>query len=308
MIGAFKTTPNMTCEQSWFSSIGDYVKCTDALKAQGIHVQPSRQEEQYLLTIDFNNPTHIATVLTLLVLLIHPCWLLIKKWKGFVPNVPAAGLLCCMGILVPNVLTLFYVASRVDLNYLKAHYDHLGHPPLYGDVPPLFPVLYSWLLWACIELVVFVIFDPYNKKWYQMTYMYLQVIDRFLCIFYWQNLTCLCRILSSNVTSILTALVYSENGLVKNALDIGYYIFNIIHMMVYWWKGSTGHSSPTETTTSSWFVIPSGYQAFAIYQIGVLAIELVLLMFIIRNYNNKTTTINNNSKPIIIEEQEQKQD
>lgn len=287
----FKTTQNATCEQSWFSSIGDYVKCTDALKANGVNMKPPRPDEIYLLDIDLNNTTHVAAILTLCVLLIHPVMLIANKWKSLEPGKPVIGIMLLgLGVFLPNTLVLVYVAAKVDLNYLKAHYEHIGHPPLYGDMPPLNAILNGWIISACFELIVIVLFGDRDDKW-RIIAANVNVIDRFLCVFYWQNLTCLCRILTGVIANVTKIVVFPGNHTARMYVTSGYYVFNIIHMAIYIWRGVTNTINTTEVVTTSWFVIPSAYQQFAVYQMCMLVIEWIL-SFITYRYQTSLININ----------------
>lgn len=293
----------LSCENQGFSSIAEYVQCTDMLRDArgGAPPVPPKPEEVYLLNIDFHDQSTIIAIITILVLSIHPLSLIAKQWKSLVPRAPFIGICAAIVILLPNVTALFYIATNVDYNYLKAHYDHLGHPPLYGDVPPLTPILYGWLCTSCFELIMVVAFMD-NKTHPQLLYVYLNVIDAYLSVFYWQNLTCLGRILTGLITRIIAILVCPiDNSTAKVYINSGYYIFNIVHMLMYIWRGVTNHNNPSEVTTTSWFVVPSEYQRFAIYQVCMLLLQWIVTFIIYYNQikQQKKPTIQNETETII---------
>jgi len=274
---------------------------------------PPKPEEVYLVDIDFNSQTTWIAIATLAVLLIHPLMLIGRRWKSLIPDVPFVGIMCGLFVLVPNSLVLVYIATRVDFNYLKAHYEHLGHPPLYGEFPPLTVILYGWLGSACLELTL-VILARYSTRlgasstWHLVS-MYVHVMDRYCCIFYWKNLTCLCRIVTGIVCNTIKMIICPDDYTKQIYLSSAYYVFNIIHMVIYVWKGKTNRSSPTETATTSWFVTPDWYQQFAIFQVFMLVLEWILAL-ITYHYKTKTKqtnpiTINTTaSSPVIQEKQD----
>ena len=189
----------------------------------------------------------------------------------------------------------------MDFNYLKAHYEHLGHPPLYGDFPPLTILMYGWLGSACAELLICAI-GRYNNKassWDTIE-MYVHVIDRFVCIFYWQNLTCLARFLTGTISNILAIIVCPGNNTGELYINSSYYVFNIIHMLIYIWRGKTNSISTTEAVTTSWFVIPNGYQQFAIFQLCMLVLEWILSFITYHRVQQQQESNKKQSKPITI--------
>lgn len=213
------------------------------------------------------------------------------------------GTICTLFRLLNLSVIVLYIACNTEWNgYWKHHVHHLGHPPLYGTYKPMEPILYLWLYMGCVDLLfVSMIFIYYNYYYYYyytsnhnnnnsyfiftLVSTYLTLIERAITVLYFHNLTCASRLF----TYILFDII--ENFHVPKRTYPSILIYNFmfqflpvsIHMIVYLVLRVLGNSvSLLQTTTSHWFEIPTDYQWFALYQLCMVWLQMMVGWWILK--------------------------
>jgi hypothetical protein len=206
---------------------------------------------------------------------------------------------------------LVYLLYRTHIDtpfYCHTYVSQLGHPPLFGDENmAIQDAMFAWVVCAVVEMICSPFLD--NER---VTLARLSLIERSVTVFWWNNPTCMSRIVSDAVVSLVTtAFVWGTDTDLfvylrkRNApLDAATYIvfsnsrnrhktllllirsimssFPVaFHMCIYIAMKRNGVVDPAQAaaSTTAYHKTPSSYINFAVWQLCIVCIQWCVYLY-----------------------------